>query len=136
MDLTIEEYSGKSLVTILCVKGKLEGMNSTDVVDKVTELFSSKKTNLVLDMKMCEGISTAGILTLLKVSLISCGGHPSDHENGWDALREMRDKIEDGIDVCFKIANLQPKVKQAIVDMGMLESLDVYDNLEMAFASF
>ena len=57
-------------------------------------------------------------------------------ENGWAAFHEMRKVIDEGTDKCFKIANLQPRVKQSMDRMGMLDIINVFDDLETALASF
>jgi anti-anti-sigma regulatory factor len=136
MKLGIKEHNDKAAVTVLSLDGKLDGTNYTQLIDKVTEVYGSESTNLLLDMENVDSISGAGVWALHSVSLISCGGEPPNQEHGWAALHTMVKEIEEGRDVCFKIANLQPKVEQALDGMGMLNALDVHADLDSAIASF
>ena len=64
---------------------------------------------------------------------------PADCPNpelGWSAFHEMRDEIDKGLEINFKMANLQPKIEQSLEITGMLEYLDVFATLEEALASF
>jgi anti-anti-sigma regulatory factor len=136
MKMMILENHDTKPVTILSIEGKVDGTNYTQMIDKVTELFGGTTKNLLLDMDKCENISNAGLLALYSVSLVTCGELPPSLDNGWEALHAMRNRIDEGAEACFKILNLQPKVKQALDGMGILQNLDVYDNLETAIASF
>jgi len=136
MEMTVREHTGEKVVTILSIDGMLDGTNFTELIDKAKQLFGAGTENLVLDMEKCEFMSSAGIWAIYSISLIARGEEPPNPEHGWAAFRSMGKDINEGLDINFKMSNLKAKVKQSLEITGMLEYLDVFDNLESALASF
>ena len=136
MEMTVREHTGDKTVTILSVDGKLDGTNYTHLIDKVKELFSSGTKKILLDMEKCGFLSSAGIMALLSVALISRGENPSDPQRVWVSYAEMKRDINKASGVHLKVVNLQPKVKQSLEITGILDILDLYDDLEAALATF
>jgi anti-anti-sigma regulatory factor len=136
MEMTVSEHKGEKTVTILHIDGYLDGSNYTQLIDKAQELFSTGTENLLLDMEKCRFISSAGLKAFYGVAMIMCGDDPPDTSQAWATFSEIRDKIQKETGTCCKILNLQPKAKQSLEITGMLKSLDIYDDLETALASF
>lgn len=136
MEITVREHTGEKTVTILSVKGKIDGSNYTLLIDQAKELFNSGTRNILLDMEKCEFLSSAGIMALLSVAMISHGADPSDPQRVWVSYDEMKRDINKASGAQLKVVNLQPKVKQSLEITGILNILDLYNDLEAALASF
>ena len=136
MEITVREHTGEKTVTIVSVDGKIDGTNYTQLIDKAKELFSSGTKNLLLDMEKCGFLSSAGIMAILSVAQISHGDNPSDPQHVWISYDEMKRDIDKASGVQLKVVNLQPKVKQSLEITGILNILDLYDDLETAITTF
>ncbi len=65
------------------------------------------------------------------------GEEPPDLEAGWAAFHAMARELESGPQQPhFKLLGPQPKVKQALDQVGFENFLEIHDNLERAVASF
>jgi anti-anti-sigma factor len=136
MEITVSEHKGEKTVTIISIDGKIDGTNYTQLIDKAKELCNSGTENILLDMEKCGFLSSAGIMAILSVAQISRGVNPSDSQRVWVSYDEMKRDINKASGVQLKVVNLQSKVKQSLEITGILNILDLYDDLETALASF
>jgi anti-anti-sigma factor len=136
MEITVREHTGEKTVTIVSVDGKIDGSNYTQLIDQAKELYNSGTENILLDMEKCGFLSSAGIMAILSVAMISHGANPSDPQRVWVSYDEMRRDINKASGVQLKVVNLQPKVKQSLEITGILNILDLYDDLETAITTF
>jgi anti-anti-sigma factor len=136
MEITISEYVGEKTVTILHIDGYLDSSNYTQLIEQTEALFKSGVMNLLLDLEKCGFISSVGLKALYGMAMIMRGDQSSEPARDWASFKEMREDIERMTGTSCKIVNMQPKVKQSMEITGMLKYLDIYDDLEIALASF
>ena len=136
MEMKVDQKMGSVAVTTLAVVGSLDGSNYESLIQKAKDLFDGDTERLVLDMSGCEFVSSAGLIALHSIALISAGEEPSDLQRGWAAFHAMGKESDEATQATFKIAGLKDGVKRTLEKTGLLAFFEVYDNVDDAVADF
>ena len=100
-------------VYVISLDGRLDAYAANDVEKKLDSLFTSAKSQLVVNLKGLEYISSSGLRVLLA------------------ALKKMRKQQGD-----IRLACLQPYVKEVFDIAGFTQLFKMFDKEEEAIDSF
>lgn len=135
MELTYKVPSTHPQVTVLHVAGKIDGSNYLQLIEKVQELYAAGAQCLLLDLKECLFLSSAGLFALHSLALIAHNAAPLDPTHGWDAMHRMANETRSYKDK-FKLANLHSNIARTMEVAGFLSLFDVYPDVPAALAAF
>ncbi len=131
------QVQGRVPVTILHPSAALDAGSYLDLIAKAREVYQSGARDVVLDMRHVPTISSSGLAALYSVAVVLRGDEPPDLEAGWSTFHAMARELESGPQqLHFKLLGPQPKVKQALDQVGFENFLEIHDDLERAVASF
>jgi anti-anti-sigma regulatory factor len=137
MVVSAVQVQGRVPVTILHPDAALNAGNYLDLVAKAREVYQVGTRDVVLDMRDVPAISSSGLAALYSAAVVLRGEEPPDPEAGWATFHTVARELESGSrQLHFKLLGPQPKVKQALEQVGFENFLEIHDNLERAVASF
>lgn len=136
MIFSTDQTQGKVLVTILVIKGDLDGSNYQELIDIAKSAQEEGIKNILIDMSGLNFMSSAGLVALLSIAKLMRGEAPPDPENGWDALHEIDRDRDSGIQQHVKLLNPPPKAEKTLEISGMKQFFEIFTDRESAVASF
>jgi anti-anti-sigma regulatory factor len=137
MVVSAVQVQGRVPVTILHPDAALNAASHLDLVAKAREVYQVGTRDVVLDMRDVPAISSSGLAALYSAAVVLRGEEPPDPEAGWATFHTMARELESGSQQPhFKLLGPQPKVKQALEQVGFENFLEIHDDLERAVASF
>ncbi len=137
MAVSVVQVQGRVPVTILRPDAALNASSYLDLVAKAREVYRSGARDVVLDMRDVPAISSSGLAALYSTAVVLRGEEPPDFEMGWATFHAMARELESGSrQPHFKLLGLQPKVKQALEQVGFENLIEIHEDLERAIASF
>jgi anti-anti-sigma regulatory factor len=135
MELSYEIAPTHPQVTVLHVAGKVDGSNYIRLIEKVQTLCGGDARHLLLDLKDCTFLSSAGLFALHSIALITHHAAPLDPANGWGAMHQMANATRSYKDN-FKLAGLQPNVLRTLEVSGFLDLFAIYPDVPAALEAF
>src|ERR671928_1969521 len=99
-------------VDILCISGRMQAPEATQLQERLNQLFSEGRFRLVLDLSQLEYISSAGLRVLIEARRRAREWKMTDFERG---------------DV--RIVNLPPRIKEVFDLTGFTSLFQIYDDL-------
>lgn len=136
MNISISRTQGKVPVTVLKPDGKLDGQNYQELISKAKELYNAGARDFLLDLSGLTYISSAGLVALHSVALLSRGEQPPDVEGGWQAYRSMGRSSETGLQKHVKLLNPRPEIMNVLDMVGFKAVFEIFTNSEEAVNSF
>ena len=136
MNISVSQAQGSVPVTVLKVDGQLDGQSYQDLIAKAQELYNSGTRDFLLDFTELTYISSAGLVALHSVALLTRGEEIPDVEGGWSAYRSMGRSSEAGVQKHVKLLNPRSEVISVLDMVGFGNLFEVYTNLDEAVNSF
>ena len=137
MTVNVVQVQGRVPVTILHPNAALNAGSYLDLIAKAREVYQTGTRDVVLDMRDVPAISSSGLAALYSAAVVLRGEEPPDFEMGWATFHAMARELESGSQQPhFKLLGPQPKVKQALEQVGFENFLEIHDDLGRAVASF
>jgi anti-anti-sigma regulatory factor len=136
MEYITKEVQGKVPVTVLAIKGELDGSNFTQVIAIVKRLYDEGARHLLLDFSELTFLSSAGLVAVHSAALIMRGENPPDLEEGWGAFRAMGRDVSSGTAENVIILNPQPRVTKTLDTSGMSQFIQIFSDREAAIGAF
>jgi anti-anti-sigma regulatory factor len=136
MNISVSQAQGSVPVTVLQLDGQLDGQNYQDLIAKAQELYNSGSRDFLLDLSNLTYISSAGLVALHSVALLTRGEELPDTEGGWSAYRSMGRSAEAGVQKHVKLLNPRSEVMNVLDMVGFGNVFEVYTNLNEAVNSF
>src|SRR6266487_4953752 len=136
MNISVSRAQGIVPVTVIRMDGQLDGQNYQQLITTAQELYNAGSRDFLLDLSDLTYISSAGLVALHSVALLTRGERLPDTESGWSAYRSMGRSSEAGIQRHVKLLNPRSEV------MGVLDMVEFgnifqsYTNLDEAVNSF
>ncbi len=127
---------GNVPITVLKLDGQLDGQNYQDLIAKAQELYNSGSRDFLLDLSDLTYISSAGLVALHSVALLTRGEELPDFEGGWSAYRSMGRSSEAGVQKHVKLVNPRSEVMGVLDMVGFGNVFEVFTNLDDAVNSF
>ena len=136
MNMTFTQVQGRVPVTVLRLKGDLDGSTYQSAIAGAKSLYEKGARYMVLDLSNVPYMSSAGIVALQSIAALLRGETPADPEMGWSALHAVERDLDQGPQLRLKLLNPQPQVDQVLETVGLKSYLDIYTDLDSAVASF
>jgi ABC-type transporter Mla MlaB component len=136
MNISVSQAQGRVPVTVLKLDGQLDGQTYQDLIGKAQDLYNSGSRDFLLDLSDLTYISSAGLVALHSVALLTRGEDLPDFEGGWSAYRSMGRSAEAGTQKHVKLLNPRSEVMGVLDMVGFGSVCDVYTNLDEAVNSF
>lgn len=137
LQTTVEHAEGRVPVTIVALDGELDGASYEQVIDTVRSVYDAGGRNLLLDLTALSFISSSGLVAIHSAMRITRGEAPPDPEQGWAALRAIRDEVEAGnVTSNLRLCGMQDAVRKVLDRTGLGPMLPSYPDRASALAAF
>jgi hypothetical protein len=136
MNISVSQAPGRVPVTVLKLEGQLDGQNFQELIAKSQELYSAGQRDFLLDLSDLTYISSAGLVALHSVALLTRGEELPDMEGGWSAYRSMGRSGEAGIQKHVKLLNPRSEIMGVLDMVGFSHVFEIYTDREEAVNSF
>jgi anti-anti-sigma factor len=112
----VSQAQGRVPVTILQLQDRLNLGNTAELEQAANEVYAAGARNIILDLSKAPSLTSAGIRTIIGIHRM---------------LAEDNTKARH-----LKLVSPTPYVREVLEIAGLLKSLDCYDSLDEAVASF
>jgi anti-anti-sigma regulatory factor len=136
MDITVSQEQGRAAVSVIRVTGHLDGQTYQDLIAKAREIVKAGTKNILLDLSDLTYISSAGLVSLHTIALMTRGEEPPDPEQGWSTLKSMDRTRDGGLQKNFKLLNPRPEITNVLEMVGFSEFFEVFTDRQKAIDSF
>jgi len=136
MNISVSQAQGRVPVTILKLDGQLDGQNFQELIAKAQELHSAGARDFLLDLSDVTYISSAGLVALHSVALLTRGEEVPDMEGGWAAYRSMGRSGEAGLQKHVKLLNPRNEIMGVLDMVGFSNVFEIFTDREEAVKSF
>jgi len=136
MNITVSQAKGRVPVTVLKLEGQLDGQYYQDLINKAKEEHASGARDFLIDMTDLTYISSAGLVALHSVALLTKGEELPDTEHGWSAYRSMGKTSEATVQEHIKLLNPRDEVKSVLDMVGFVRVFAIFADLDEAVKSF
>jgi len=136
MEITISQEQGRVAVSVIRVAGHLDGQTYQDLISKANETIGTGVKNILLDLSDLTYISSAGLVSLQTIAMLTRGETPPNLEHGWSTLKSMDRVRNDGAQKNFKLLNPRPEVTNVLEMVGFSEFFEVFTDRQKAIDSF
>jgi anti-anti-sigma factor len=136
MEITISQEQGRVAVSVIRISGHLDGQTYQELIMKANEIVEAGAKNILLDLSDLTYISSAGLVSLHTIALMTRGEKLPDPEQGWSALKSMDRTRDGGLHKNLKLLNLRPEVTKVLEMVGFSEFFEVFTDKQKAIDSF
>lgn len=136
MEINISQEQGNAPVTVVKVSGQLDGQSYQSLIASAQEVIKGGAKNILLDLADLTFISSAGLVSLHVVALLTRGEAMPDLEHGWAALRSVNKSRESGIQKHVKLLNPRPEVVNVLEMVGFSTFFESFTDRRKALESF
>jgi anti-anti-sigma regulatory factor len=136
MNISVSQAQGNVPVTVIKLDGQLDGQNYQELITKSQELYKAGTHDFLLDLSDLTYISSAGLVALHSMALLSRGEELPDTEGGWSAYRSMGRSSEAGLQKHVKLLNPRSEVMGVLDMVGFSNVFEIYTDLDEAVKSF
>ena len=136
MNISVSQAQGNVPITVIKLDGQLDGQNYQELIAKSQELYKAGTRDFLLDLSDLTYISSAGLVALHSMALLSRGEQLPDTEGGWSAYRSMGRSSEAGMQKHVKLLNPRSEVLGVLDMVGFGNVFEIYTDLDEAIKSF
>ena len=136
MNIAVSQAQGNVPVTVIKLDGQLDGQNYQELIGKAQELYKAGAHDFLLDLSELTYISSAGLVALHSMALLTRGEELPDTEGGWSAYRSMGRSSEAGMQKHVKLLNPRSEVMGVLDMVGFSNVFEIYTDLDEAIKSF
>jgi len=136
MNITVSKEVGRVEVTLLRLDGELDGQTYQALIQKAKEVYEAGARHFLIDLSGLTYISSAGLVALHTVALLSRGEPLPDAESGWSSIRSAGRASSDGVQKNVKLVNPSTEVKSVLDMVGFSNAFEIFDDLDKAVKSF
>ncbi|MBL8089145.1 MAG: STAS domain-containing protein [Anaerolineales bacterium] len=130
------DVSKEKDVTLIKVSGELDGQSYQNLISKAQEIYNAGAKNIVLDLSELHYISSAGLVALHFMALLSKGEKLPDTEQGWSTLKSVDRTRESGVQKNVKLLNPRPEVLNVLEMVGFSTFFEIFTDKQKAIDSF
>ena len=135
MEITFSKAVGRVPVTIIRVAGELDGQSYMQLIDRARELFKEDARDFLIDLTDLTYISSAGLVALHSVALLTNGEKLPDTEAGWSAYRSVKNSTA-AVQTHIKILNPRDEVRSVLEMVGFDRVFSIFTDFDEAVKSF
>ena len=136
MNISVSQAQGRIPVTVLKLDGQLDGQNYQELIEKAQELYRAGDRDFLLDLSDLTYISSAGLVALHSMALLTRGEELPDMEGGWSAYRSMGRTSEAGVQKHIKLLNPRSEIMGVLDMVGFSRVFEIFTDREEAVHSF
>jgi anti-anti-sigma factor len=136
MEITVSQEQGSAAISVIGIAGHLDGQTYQDLIMKANEIVGSGTKNILLDLSDLTYISSAGLVSLHSIALMTRGEKLPDPEQGWSAIKSMDSARDGGLQKHLKLLNPRPEVTKVLEMVGFSEFFEVFTDKQKAIDSF
>jgi anti-anti-sigma regulatory factor len=136
MNISVSQVQGKVPVTVIKLEGQLDGQTYQELINKAREAYGAGWRDFLVDMTDLTYISSAGLVALHSIALLTRGEALPDTEAGWAAYRSMGRSKETGMQKHIKLLNPRAEVRSVLDMVGFGGVFEIHSELDEAVKSF
>ena len=137
LQTTVEHVEGPVPVTIAALDGELDAASFEQVIDTIRGESDAGARRLVLDLTDLTFISSSGLVAIHSAMRLMRGEAPPDPEQGWEALRAIRDEVEAGAVMSnLRLCGTQDAVQKVLDRTGLGGLVPSHPDRASALAAF
>jgi anti-anti-sigma regulatory factor len=136
MNISVSQVQGNVPVAVIKLDGQLDGQNYQELIAKAQELYKEGARDFLLDLSELTYISSAGLVALHSVALLSRGEDLPDTEGGWSAYRSLGRSSEAGLQKHVKLLNPRSEVMGVLDMVGFSNVFEIYTDQDEAIKTF
>jgi len=136
MELSSEQMQGRVVVTVLHVKGDLDGSNYRELIALAQKEYDAGARDFLIDLSGTTYMSSAGLVALQSIVKMLRKEKPFDEEAGWGAFHEIEREGSKGMLRHVKLLGPQPRVDKVLEIAGVKNVFPIFTDLAAAIASF
>jgi len=136
MEIIISENQGEKTVTVIQLRGALDGSSYQDFIDEAQKLYDSGSRDLLVDMSELTFLSSAGLSALHRAARVYRGEDSSTFEEGWAAIHAMGKERDSGFQNHVKILNPNENIRGVLDTVGFLAFFEIFTDMDTAIESF
>lgn len=136
MNITTSKAIGSVQVAVIRLDGQLDGQSYQELIDKAKALYESGARDFLIDMTDLTYISSAGLVALHSIALLTKGEELPDTESGWSTYRSVGKTSNAGVQEHIKLLNPREEVKSVLEMVGFDRVFAVFTDYDEAVKSF
>jgi anti-anti-sigma regulatory factor len=136
MEINISQEQGNAPVTVVKVSGQLDGQSYQSLIASAQDVLKGGVKNILLDLSDLTFISSAGLVSLHVIALLTRGEAMPDLEHGWAALKSVNKSRESGVQKHVKLLNPRPEVVNVLEMVGFSTFFEIFTDRQKALDSF
>ena len=136
MEISVSQEQGTAAVSVIRVSGHLDGQTYQDLISKANEVVGAGIKNILLDLSDLTYISSAGLVSLHVIALLTRGESLPNPEHGWSTLKSMDRTRDGGMQKHLKLLNPRPEITNVLEMVGFSEFFEVFTDKQKAVDSF
>ena len=136
MEITVSQEQGRISISVIKVSGQLDGQTYESLIAKAREVVEGGTRNILLDLSDLTYISSAGLVSLHTIALMTRGEELPDPQQGWSALKSMDRSRDGGMQKNLKLLNPRPEVTSVLDMVGFSAFFEMFTDKQKAIDSF
>jgi anti-anti-sigma factor len=136
MEITVSQEQGRISISVIKVSGQLDGQTYESLILRARDVIDGGIRNILLDLDELTYISSAGLVSLHTIALMTRGEELPDPEQGWSALKSMDRSRDGGLQKNIKLLNPRPEVFSVLDMVGFSAFFEVFTDKQKAIDSF
>lgn len=136
MEITISQEQGSVTVSVIHIAGHLDGQTYQDLIAEARKVVEAGTQNILLDLSDLTYISSAGLVSLHTIALMTRGEPLPDPEHGWSTIKSMDRTRDGGLQKHLKLLNPRLEITSVLEMVGFSEFFEVFTDKKTAINSF
>jgi anti-anti-sigma factor len=138
MEIVISRSEGRVPVSIMQLRGALDGHTYEQFIHEAQQLFDSGARDLLLDMTELTFLSSAGIAALHRMARVYRGEKSTTLDQSWSAMRTVANERDTGFShqKHIKLLNPNEKIEDVLDTVGFKAFFEIFTDMQTAIASF
>ena len=138
MEIIISHKQGAASVSVMQLRGALDGSSYEKFIAEAQELYDGGTGNLLVDMSELSFLSSAGLAALHRTARVYRGEDRSTLEEGWAAIHAMGKERDSGsgFQEHIKLLNPNESIQDVLETVGFKAFFEIYTDMDAAVASF
>jgi anti-anti-sigma regulatory factor len=136
VEIAVSQQQARVLITVLQPYDRIDGSNYTELIARAQDEYESGARNFLLDLAQVSYMSSAGLVALHKIAMITVYGILPEEESGWEAFRAIERDAKAGFQPHLKLLSPQPRVEKVLSMSGMDQFLQVFTDAQAALEAF
>jgi anti-anti-sigma factor len=136
MEITISQEQGRVTVSVIRITGQLDGQTYQNLIAEARKVIEAGTLNILLDLSDMTYISSAGLVSLHTIALMTRGEELPDPEQGWSTLKSMDRTRDGGLQKHLKLLNPRPEITSVLEMVGFSAFFEVFTDKKTAIDSF